>query len=137
MLVFFGIPMHKNKYKVELDDAIIVKLFMRIPPLFVGHNCLESDIENNLPDCATIISAQQETASLIFGIHGEADDIWSLPQIVALPFKWDNVFYVRQVWSNGNDELFAEMTNDSITNGGQVPDDSVHQFFSTNRFYRH
>ena len=57
-LDFFGIPMHKNKYKVELDDNIIVKLFMRIPPSFVGHNSLESEIENNLPDRATIISAQ-------------------------------------------------------------------------------
>ena len=129
MLGFFGIPMHKNKYKVELDDGIIVKLFMRIPPSFVGHNCLESEIENNLPDHATIISAQRETSSMIFGIHGEADDIWSLPQIVALPFKCDNVFYVRQVWGNGNDELFVEMTHNSMMNGGQVLDDSVYQMF--------
>jgi len=128
-LDFFGIPMHKNKYKVELDDGIIVKLFMRISSSFVGHNRLESEIENNLPDCVTIISAQRETSSMIFGIHGEADDIWSLHQIVALPFKCDNVFYVRQVWSNGDDELFAKMTHDSMMNGGQVPDNSVHQMF--------
>ena len=129
MLGFFGIPMHKNKYKVELDDGIIVKLFMRIPPSFVGHNCLESEIENNLPDRATIISTQRETLSMIFGIHGEADDIWSLPQIVALPFKCNNVFYVRQVWSNGGNKLFVEMTDDSMMNGGLVLDNSVHQMF--------
>jgi hypothetical protein len=64
-----------------------------------------------------------------FCIHGEADDIWSLPQIVALPFKCNNIFYVRQVWSNGGNKLFAEMTDDSMMNGGQVPDDLVHQMF--------
>ena len=128
-LDFFGIPMHKNKYKVELEDGIIVKLFMRIPPSFVGHTRLESELANNLADRATIISAQRETSSLVFGIHGEADDIWSLPPIVALPFKWDNIFYVKQVWSNGDDDLFDEMTEDSMMNDGQVPDDSVHQMF--------
>jgi hypothetical protein len=76
---------------------------MRIPLLFVGHQRLESELANNLADHATIISAQRETSSLVFGIHGEADDIWSLPQIVAPPFKCDNVFYVKQVWSNGDD----------------------------------
>jgi hypothetical protein len=48
---------------------------------------------------------------------------------VAFPFKCDNVFYVKQVWSNGDDDLFNEMMDDSMMNSGQVPDNSVHQMF--------
>ncbi len=50
--------MHRNKYKVVLEDGIIAKLFMRIPPSFEGHTRLESELANNLADRATIISAQ-------------------------------------------------------------------------------
>jgi hypothetical protein len=60
-LDFFGIPMHKNKYKVELEDGITVKLFMRIPSSFVvGHQCLEAELANNLPDRATLFQPNEK-----------------------------------------------------------------------------
>jgi hypothetical protein len=77
-------------------------------------------------DCETIVSAQQETASMVYCQHGNDANIWSPPQVVALPFEVEAVHFFKPIWSNGCEELYSKLNHQSKVNGGSVPNNAVH-----------
>ena len=84
---FLGISMYfENNQKV-------LKLFMRVPRRFVKPSRVDRELAAVLQDRDTIVSAQRETASMVYCQHGDDGNIWSPPQVVALPFEVENVSY--------------------------------------------
>ena len=82
---FLGIGMHfENNYKVGTSGKTL-KLSMRIPGRFGDPSCVDGELAAVLNDHDTIVSAQQETASMVYCQHGDEGNIWSPPQAVALP----------------------------------------------------
>ena len=126
---FLGIGMHfENNYKVETSGKTL-KLFMRIPRRFVDPSRLDAEIEHVTNDRDTIVSAQRETASMVYRQHGDDASIWSSPQVVALPFEVENVSYFKPIWSDGCEDLFSKLNHESEGNGGTFPNNAVHQLF--------
>ena len=81
---FQGIGMDFDNYRAEISGKT-VKLFMRVSRKFIDPNRVDGELAAMLNDCDTIVSAQQETANMIYRQYGNGGNIWSPPQVVALP----------------------------------------------------
>ena len=126
---FLAIGMHfENNYKVETSGKTL-KLFMRIPRRFVDPSRLDTELAIVLNDRDTIVSAQRETASMVYRQYGDDANIWSSPQLVALPFEVENVLFFKPIWSDGCEDLYSQLNAKSETNGGTFPNNAVHQLF--------
>ena len=126
---FLAIGMHfENNYKVETSGKTL-KLFMRIPRRFVDPSRLDTELAIVLNDRDTIVSAQRETASMVYRQYGDDANIWSSPQFVALPFEVENVLFFKPIWSDGCEDLYSQLNTKSETNGGTFPNNAVHQLF--------
>jgi hypothetical protein len=126
---FLGIGMHFEKnYKVETSGKTL-KLFMRIPPRFVNPSRVDAELANVANDRDTIVSAQRETASMVYRQHGDDGNIWSSPQVVALPFEVETVSFFKPIWSDGCEDLYTKLNAGSEANGGTFPNNAVHQLF--------
>ena len=116
----------ENNYKVETSGKTL-KLFMRIPQRFVDPSRLDTELAIVLNDRDTIVSAQRETASMVYHQYGDDANIWSSPQLVALPFEVENVLFFKPIWSDGCEDLYSQLNAKSKTNGGTFPNNAVHQ----------
>jgi hypothetical protein len=126
---FLAIGMHfENNYKVETSGKTL-KLFMKIPRRFVDPSRLDTELAIVLNDRDTIVSAQRETASMVYRQYGDDANIWSSPQLVALPFEVENVLFFKPIWSDGCEDLYSQLNAKSETNGGTFPTNAVHQLF--------
>ena len=126
---FLGIGMHFEKnYKVETSGKTL-KLFMRIPPRFVNPSRVDAELAGVANDRDTIVSAQRETASMVYRQHGDDGNIWSSPQVVALPFEVETVSFFKPIWSDGCEDLYTKLNAASEANGGTFPNNAVHQLF--------
>ncbi len=81
-----------NNYRVETSGKAL-KLFMEIPQRFINPNCVGAELVAVANDRATIVSAQREMASMVHCQHGNDSNIWSLLQVVALPFEVEAVHF--------------------------------------------
>lgn len=126
---FFGITQHFDNYKAEVSGKT-VKLFMKLPKRFFDPQRVNSEIANVQTDRDTMVSAQTETASMVYKQYGDEENIWSSPQVVDLPFEVENVAYFKPIFSDGCDKLYAELSNESVAAGGSFPDNSVHQMYT-------
>jgi hypothetical protein len=90
---------------------------------------VDGELVGVLNDCDTIVSAQRETANMIYCQYVNDDNIWSPPQVVALPFEVESVIFFKPIWSNGCETLFSQLNAQSKVNGGTVPNNAVHQMF--------
>ncbi len=61
--------------------------------------------------------------------YGNDGNIWSSPQVVALPFEVENVSFFKPIWSDGCEDLFSKLNLESENNGGTFPKNAVHQLF--------
>ena len=102
---------------------------MRIPRKFIDPNRVDGELAAVLNDRDTIVSAQRETANMIYRQYGNDGYIWSPPQIVALPFEVESVIFFKPIWSDGCETLFSQLNAQSEVNGGTVPNNAVHQMF--------
>ncbi|KAL3816759.1 hypothetical protein ACHAXA_004911 [Cyclostephanos tholiformis] len=118
----------ENNYKVETSGKTL-KLFMIIPRRFVDPSCVNSELSNVTSDRDTIVSAQRETTSMVYCQYGDEGNIWSSPQVVALPFEVENVSFFKPIWSDGCEDLFSKLNQQSENNGGTFPNNAVHQLF--------
>ncbi len=126
---FLATSMHfENNYKVETSCKTL-KLFMRIPRRFVDPSRLDTELAIVLNDRDTIVSAQRETASMVYRQYGDDANIWSSPQLVALPFEVENVLFFKPIWSDGCEDLYSKLNRESETKGGTFPNNAVHQVF--------
>jgi hypothetical protein len=126
---FLATSMHfENNYKVETTGKTL-KLFMRIPRRFVDPSRVDTELAHIVNDRDTIVSAQRETASMVYRQYGDDVNIWSSPQLVALPFKVENVLFFEPIWSDGCEDLYSQLNAKSVTNGGTFPNNAVHQLF--------
>jgi hypothetical protein len=127
---FLAIGMHfENNYKVETSGKTL-KLFMRLPRRFVDPSRLDTELAIVLNDRDTIVSAQREIASMVYRQqYGDDANIWSSPQLVALPFEVENVLFFKPIWSDGCEDLYSQLNATSETNGGTFPNNAVHQLF--------
>ncbi len=126
---FLGISMHfKSNYKVETSGKTL-KLFMRIPQRFVDPSRVDLELAGVTNDRDTIISAQRETASMVYPQHGDDANTWSSPQVATLPFEVGNVSFSKPIWSNGCEDLFSKLNRESEVNDGTFPNNAVHQLF--------
>jgi hypothetical protein len=126
---FLATSMHfENNYKVETTGKTL-KLFMRIPWRFVDPSRVDTELAHIVNDRDTIVSAQRETASMIYCQYGDDANIWSSPQLVALPFEVENVLFFKPIWSDGCEDLYSQLNAKSVTNGGTFPNNAVHQLF--------
>jgi hypothetical protein len=80
-------------------------------------------------DRNTILSAQQETASMVYCKHGNNANIWNPPQVVALPFEVEAVHFFQPIWSDGCEDLYSKLNRQSKVNSGSFPNNAVHQLF--------
>ncbi len=90
---------------------------------------MDAELVGVTNDRDTIVSAQRETASMVYCQHGNDANIWSPPQVVALPFEVEVVHFFKPIWSNGCEELYYKLNCQSKVNGGSVPNNAVHQLF--------
>ena len=118
----------ENNYKVETSGKTL-KLFMRIPRQFVDPSRVDSELAHITNDRDTIVSAQRETASMVYRQYGDDGNIWSSPQVVALPFEVENVSFFKPIWSDGCEDLFSKLNTESENNEGTFPNNAVHQLF--------
>ena len=118
----------KNNYRVEISGKTL-KLFMRIPPGFINSSRLNTELQGVLNDHDTIISAQRETASMVYCQHGNDGNILTPPQVVALPWEVENISFFKPIWSNGCEDLYAKLNTQSAVNSGTFPNNAVHQLF--------
>ncbi len=118
----------ENNYKVKTSGKTL-KLFMRIPRRFVDLSRVDSELANIANDRDTIISAQRETTSMVYRQYGDDANIWSSPQLVALPFEVENILFFKPIWSDGCEDLYSHLNAKSVTNGGTFPNSAVHQLF--------
>ena len=125
---FQGIGMDFDNYRAEISGKTL-KLFMRTPRKFIDPNRVDGELAAMLNDCDTIVSAQQETANMIYRQYGNGGNIWSPPQVVALPLEVKSVIFFKPIWSNGCETLFSQLNAQSEVNGGTVPNNAVHQMF--------
>ncbi len=126
---FLATSMHfENNYKIETSDKTL-KLFMRIPQRFLDPSHVDTELAPLLNDSDTIVSAQRETASMVYRQYGDDANIWSSPQLVALPFEVENVLFFKPIWSDGCEDLYSQLNAKSETNGGTFPNNAVHQLF--------
>ena len=126
---FLGIGMHfESNYKVETSGKTL-KLFMRIPRRFVDPSFVDAELAHVANDRDTIVSSQRETASMLYCQYGDDGNIWSSPQVVALPFEVETVSYFKPIWSDGCGDLYTKLNSESEDNGGTFPNNAVHQLF--------
>jgi hypothetical protein len=126
---FLAIGMHfENNYKVETSGKTL-KLFMRILQRFLDPSRVDTELAHIVNDRDTIVSAQRETASMVYRQYGDDANIWSSPQLVALPFEVENVLFFKPIWSDGCEDLYSQLNAKSVTNGGTFPNNAVHQLF--------
>ena len=125
---FQGIGMDFENYRAETSGKTL-KLFMRIPRKFIDPNRVDGELAAVLNDRDTIVSAQREMANMIYCQHGDDGNIWSPPQVVALPFEVESVIFFKPIWSDGCETLFSQLNAQSEVNGGAVPNNAVHQMF--------
>ena len=126
---FLGIGMHfENNYKVETSGKTL-KLFMRIPRRFVDPSRVDAELAHITHDRDTIVSSQRETASMVYQQYGDDGNIWSSPQVVALPFEVETVSFFKPIWSDGCEDLYSQLNRESENNGGTFPNNAVHQLF--------
>ena len=118
----------ENNYKVETTGKTL-KLFMRIPWRFVDPSRVDTELAHIVNDRDTIVSAQRDTASMVYRQYGDDVNIWSSPQLVALPFKVENVLFFKPIWSDGCEDLYSQLNAKRVTNGGTLPNNAVHQLF--------
>ena len=123
---FQGIGMDFENFRAETSGKTL-KLFMRIPRKFIDPNRVDGELAAVLNDRDTIVSAQRETANMIYRQYGNDGYIWSPPQIVALPFEVESVIFFKPIWSDGCETLFSQLNAQSEVNGGTVPNNAVHQ----------
>jgi hypothetical protein len=130
---FFGITMHFDNYKVEVSGRTL-KLYMRVPSRFFDPKRVDAELASigaaAGSDRDTIVSAQTETANLVYQQYGSDAQIWTSPQVVILPMEVENVHYFKPIFSDGCDELYNKLTGDSVANGGTFPNNAVHQMFT-------
>jgi len=88
-----------------------------------------AELAHIVNDRDTIVSAQRETASMVYRKYGEDANIWSSPQLVALPFAVENILFFKPIWSDGCEDLYSKLNRESETNGGTFPNNAVHQLF--------
>ena len=86
----------ENNYRVEISGKTL-KLFMRIPPGFINSSRLNTELQGVLNDHDTIISAQRETASMVYCQHGNDGNILTPPQVVALPWEVENISFFKPI----------------------------------------
>jgi hypothetical protein len=86
----------ENNYRVEISGKTL-KLFMRIPPGFINPSHLNTELQGVLNDHDTIISAQRETASMVYCQHGNDGNILTPPQVVALPWEVENISFFKPI----------------------------------------
>ena len=127
---FISITQHFDNYKAEVSGKTL-KLYMKIPPRFVDPRRLNSELANITTDRDTIVSAQTDTASMIYKQYGDQDNIWSSPQVVHLPFEVENQAYFKPIWSDGCDKLYAKpkLSAECVAAGGSFSDKAVHQMY--------
>ena len=126
---FLATSMHfENNYKVETSGKTL-KLFMRIPQRFMDPSRVDGELAAVLNDCDTIVSAQQETASMVYRQYSDDANIRSSPQLVALPFEVENVLFFKPIWSDGCEDLYSKLRAESETNSCTFPNNAVHQLF--------
>jgi hypothetical protein len=126
---FLGISMDfKNNYRVETSGKTL-KLFMKIPWRFLDPNCVDAELVAVANDRDTIVSAQQETSGMVYCQNGNDANIWSAPQVVALPFEVEAVHFFKPIWSNGCEDLYSKLNCQSKINSGSFPNNAVHQLF--------
>ena len=75
---FQGIGMDFDNYRAETSGKTL-KLFMRIPLKFIDPNRVDGELVNVQNDRDTIVSAQRETANMIYHQYGDDGNIWSPP----------------------------------------------------------
>ncbi len=90
---------------------------------------MDAELVGVANNCDTIVSAQQETASMVYCQHGNNANIWSPPQVVALPFEVEAVHFFKPIWSNGCEDLYSKLNPQSKVNSGSFPNNAVHQLF--------
>ena len=66
---------------------------------------------------------------MVYRQYGDDANIWSSPQLVALPFEVENVLFFKPIWSDGCEDLYSQLNAKSETNGGTFPNNAVHQLF--------
>jgi hypothetical protein len=125
---FFTITQHFDNYKAEVSGKTI-KLYMRLPKRFFDPQRVNSEIANILYR-DTIVSAQTETASMIYKQYGDEENIWSSPQVVVLPFEVENEAYFKPIFNDGCDKLYSKLSAESVAAGGSFPDKAVHQMYT-------
>ena len=125
---FFSITQHFDNYKAEVSGQTL-KLYMKIPKRFLDPQRLNSELANIVNDRDTIVSAQTETASMIYKQYGDEDSIWSSPQVVHLPFEVENQAYFKPIWSDGCDKLYTKLSAECVSAGGLFSDKAVHQMY--------
>jgi len=126
---FLATSMHfENNYKVETSGKTL-KLFMRIPRRFLDPSRVDTELAHIVNDRDTIVSAQRETASMVYCQYGDDASIWSSPQLVALPFEVENVLFFKPIRSDGCEDLYSKLNRESETKGGTFPNNAVHQVF--------
>ena len=125
---FISITQHFDNYKAEVSGQTL-KLYMKIPKRFLDPQRLNSELANIVHDRDTIVSAQTETASMIYKQYGDEDNIWSSPQVVHLPFEVENEAYFKPIWSDGCDKLYTKLSAECVAAGGSFSDKAVHQMY--------
>jgi hypothetical protein len=117
-------------FLIILSIQPLLKLFMRIPHKFIDPNRVDGELATALNDRDTIVSAQRETANMIYRQYGNDGNIWSPPQVVALPVERKEFHSHR----SRCETLFSQLNAQSEVNGGAVPNNAVHQMFLYLRF---
>ncbi len=85
---FLATSMHfENNYKVETTGKTL-KLFMRIPRRFVDPSRVDTELAHIVNDRYTIVSAQRETASMVYRQYGDDASIWSSPNMWLFHSRW-------------------------------------------------
>ena len=107
---------------------------MKLPKMFFKPKHMNNEIAINQADRDTIVSDQTQTASLVYGQYGDEENIWSLPQVVVLPFEVESEAYFKPIFSNGCDKLYTKLSAESEANGGSFPNNAVHQTYTYLRF---
>ena len=102
---------------------------MRIPRKFIDPNRVDGELAAVLNNRDTIVSAQREMTNIFYLQYGDDGNIWSPPQVVALPFEVESVIFFKPIWSDGCETLFSQLNAQSEVNGGTVPNNAVHQMF--------
>ena len=61
---------------------------------------------------------------------GDEENIWSLPQVVVLPFEVENDAFFKPIFSDGCNKLYSKLSVESEANDGTFPDNAVHQMYT-------